>query len=107
MGQYSNACHRGTKANAYFIVLFCTAVNVAALAANNPSDRDEFAAEAAPAKLKTSVLIADDLFALALVFFEAGIGLIDTVLEFRLGVFQAVGPAPCFQSLVVLLFAAR
>jgi len=31
-------------------------VNVgAALAANNPSDRDEFAAEAAPTKLKTSV----------------------------------------------------
>ena len=27
----------------------------AASAANNPSDRDEFAAEAAPAKLKTSV----------------------------------------------------
>ena len=27
----------------------------AALAANNPSDRDEFAAEAAPTKLKTSV----------------------------------------------------
>jgi hypothetical protein len=53
------------------------------------------------------VLIAYDLFALALVFFEAGIGFINTVLEFRLGVFQAAGPAPCFQSLVVLLFAAR
>jgi len=49
-------CHRGTEANAYFVVLICTTVNVgAASAANNPSDRDEFAAEAAPAKLKTSV----------------------------------------------------
>ena len=48
--------HRGTEANAYFVVLICTTVNVgAALAANNPSDRDEFAAEAAPTKLKTSV----------------------------------------------------
>ena len=49
-------CHRGTEANAYFVVLICTTVNVgAALAANNPSDRDEFAVEAAPTKLKTSV----------------------------------------------------
>jgi len=48
--------HRGTEANTYFVVLICTTVNVgAALAANNPSDRDEFAAEAAPTKLKTSV----------------------------------------------------
>jgi hypothetical protein len=48
--------HRGTEANAYFVVLFCTTVNVGtALAVNNPSDCDEFAAEAAPAKLKTSV----------------------------------------------------
>jgi|GEM_PF-7009151 len=44
-----------TEANACFVVLIRTAVNVgAALAANNPSDRDELAAEAAP-KLKTSV----------------------------------------------------
>ena len=49
-------CHRGTEANSYFVVLFCTTVNVgAAFAANNPSDRDEFAAEAAPTKLKTAV----------------------------------------------------
>ena len=41
-------CHRGTEANACFVVLIWTTVNVgAALAANNPSDRDEFAAEAA------------------------------------------------------------
>jgi len=60
-----------------------------------------------PAKLKISVLIADGLFALAFIFLEAGIGFINTVLEFRLGVFQAVSPAPCFQSLVVLLFTAR
>jgi len=65
------------------------------------------AAKAVTAKLKISVLIAYDLFALALVFFETGIGFINTVLEFRLGVFQAAGPAPCFQSLVVLLFGAR
>jgi len=39
-----------------FVVLIWTTVNVgAASAANNPSDRDEFAAEAAPTKLKTSV----------------------------------------------------
>jgi len=39
-----------------FVVLIWTTVNVgAASAANNPSDRDEFAAEAAPAKLKFSV----------------------------------------------------
>jgi hypothetical protein len=45
-----------TEANAYFVVLICTTVNVgAASAANNPSDRDELAAEAAPAKPKTSV----------------------------------------------------
>ena len=44
--------HRGTEANAYFVVLICTTVNTgAALAANIPSDRDEFAAEDAPAKL--------------------------------------------------------
>jgi len=39
-----------------FVVLIWTTVDVgAALAANNPSDRNEFAAEAAPTKLKTSV----------------------------------------------------
>ena len=38
------------------LVLIGTTANVgAALAANNPSDRDEFAAEAAPTKLKISV----------------------------------------------------
>ena len=37
------------------LLFICTTVNVAALAANNPSDRDEFTAEAAPVKLKTSV----------------------------------------------------
>ena len=41
-----------TEANACFAVLIWTAVNVgAALAANNPSNRDEFAAKAAPKKL--------------------------------------------------------
>jgi len=48
--------HRATEENARFVVLILTTVDVgAALAANNPSDRDEFAAEAAPTKLKTSV----------------------------------------------------
>jgi len=45
-----------TEAHAYFVVLIWTTVSVgAALAANNPSDCDEFAAEAAPTKLKASV----------------------------------------------------
>jgi len=45
-----------TEANTCFVALIWTTANVgAALAANNPSDRDEFAAEAAPTKLKTSV----------------------------------------------------
>ena len=48
--------HRATEENARFVVLILTTVDVgAALAANNPSDRDEFAAEAAPTKLKTAV----------------------------------------------------
>jgi hypothetical protein len=38
------------------LLFICTTVNVGAvLAVNNPSGRDEFTAEAAPAKLKTSV----------------------------------------------------
>jgi len=42
--------------------LIWTTVNVgAALAANNPSDRDEFAAEAAPTKLKTSAHYGDSI----------------------------------------------
>ena len=45
-----------TEANTCFVALIWTTANVgAALAANNPSDRDEFAAKAAPTKLKTSV----------------------------------------------------
>jgi len=48
--------HRATEENARFVVLILTTVDVgAALAANNPSDRDEFEAEAAPTKLKTAV----------------------------------------------------
>ena len=44
-------CHRGHREHRGFYWFFVGA----ALAANNPSDRDGFAAEAAPTKLKTSV----------------------------------------------------
>ena len=45
-----------TEAHAYFVVLIWTTVSAGvALAANNPSDCDEFAAETAPKKLKASV----------------------------------------------------
>jgi len=57
VGNKSNNYHRGTEnteASTCFVVMIWTPLNVgAALAANNPSDRDEFAAEAAPAKLIT------------------------------------------------------
>jgi hypothetical protein len=45
-----------TEAHAYFVVLIWTTVSVgAALAANNPSGCNEFAAEAAPTKPEASV----------------------------------------------------
>jgi hypothetical protein len=45
-----------TEAHAYFVVLIRTTVSAgAALAANNPSGCNEFAAEAAPTKLEASV----------------------------------------------------
>jgi hypothetical protein len=47
---------QNTEANACRAALIWTAVNVeTALAANHPSDRDEFAAKAAPAKLQAAV----------------------------------------------------
>jgi hypothetical protein len=54
--KHSDVSHRGAEVNAYFVVLICIKVSIGgALAANNPSDRDEFLAKAAPAKLKTPV----------------------------------------------------
>jgi hypothetical protein len=47
-----------TEAQRQMLILLCficRTENGAALAANNPSDHDEFPAEAAPTKLKTSL----------------------------------------------------